>query len=125
MQQLSVASPVEVLGWATVIVGLAGLAFLVRLDQQSKMRRRPAAPVARAHPVVVDRQAVMADVFTRVSGVAFLQSGAALQIDAAEHTLQQLIAECRGVNGLPPEWEYSHAEQRPHKPTASKQSLAA
>ena len=97
--------PAEIAGWLAVAFGLAFFGLLVRVDQARKTVagsrtvmpvRKPQASPARLEP---------GSAWQRVTHVAFeqctsarelpqFQSRAAEQLDAAEHPLARLLAEC-------------------------------
>jgi len=97
--------PAEIAGWTSVVAGLAAFALLLRLDQSRKDRRNviiPPPPAGELEPGR-DWQKIM-DVslveLVRAPDLQSMQADAALQIDAAEHAFNRMLAECAKVTSL-------------------------
>ena len=124
--------PADLLGWMAVATGLAALGFLLRQDQLRKDRGRslpkPLPSIAQVAPSVTRRTAVdlASEGVARTSELASIQARAALQIDAAEHALNQLLAECGRVHDKPAEPAFTLVGQPSREPaTQASQPLAA
>lgn len=97
--------PADAAGWFAVVAGLAAFALLVKLDQVRKDARQTSGlePVPAAAPLEpgTDWQRIM-DVslveLTRAPDLHSIQARAAMQIDAAEHAFNRLLAECARVS---------------------------
>lgn len=95
--------PADAAGWLAVVAGLAALALLVRLGQAREDARQVSvqAPVAAPLEPGTDWQRIM-DVslveLTRAPDLHSIQERAAMQIDAAEHAFNRLLAECARVS---------------------------
>ena len=93
-----------------VSLAVVGLTALILSLQTYFANRRPDEPhviashvSARAKPVAVPLPALEARERATAVGLDNLQAQAAQQIDAAEHALNRLLAECRGIAKLPVE----------------------
>jgi hypothetical protein len=97
--------PAEIAGWTSVVAGLAAFALLLRLDQSRKERRNVviAPPPVSELEAGRDWQKIM-DVslveLVRAPDLQSMQAAAALQIDAAEHAFNRMLAECAKVTSL-------------------------
>lgn len=97
--------PAEIAGWTSVVAGLAAFALLLRLDQSRKERRNVviAPPPVSELEAGRDWQKIMDVSLVELVGAPDLQSmqaDAALQIDAAEHAFNRMLAECAKVTSL-------------------------
>lgn len=114
-----------------MIAGLSVFALLVALDDWRKSTRpivEASKPAQRLEPGR-DWQKVMdiaARDIARVPELASIQARAALQIDAAEHAFNRMLAECASVIAVPvaPAFETVHRLAR-QPATPARQSLAA
>src|SRR5262245_43793179 len=88
--------PTDLAGWAAVLLALTALAALIALDDKRKHARVAAAPSA-GSSVVEAIEVEHAPV--RIPDLAAIQADAALQIDAAEHAFNRMLAECAGIAG--------------------------
>jgi hypothetical protein len=97
--------PAEIAGWMSVVAGFAAFALLLRLDQARKDRRNVIIPPSPACELEAGRdwQKIM-DVslveLVRAPDLRSMQADAALQIDAAEHAFNRMLAECAKVTSL-------------------------
>lgn len=97
--------PADVAGWIAVVAGLAAFALLVKLDQARKDAWQVSvpepAPAAAPLGPGTDWQRIM-DVslveLTSAPDLHSIQARAAMQIDAAEHAFNRLLAECARVS---------------------------
>jgi hypothetical protein len=88
----------------------------------------PAPLIAEVAPSVTRRTAAdfASEGVARTSELASIQARAALQIDAAEHALNQLLAECGRVQEKPEEPAFALVGQLSREPAApASQPLAA
>ena len=125
--------PADIVGWMAVVGGLAAFALLVRLDQARKDRRNavtPPSPPRQLEPGS-DWKKIM-DVslaeLERAPDLQSMQARAALQIDAAEHAFNRLLAECAKVNGstIAPTFEpVRQLAREPAEAPVHQQPLAA
>jgi len=126
--------PGDIVGLMAVIAGLAALATFIRFDQTRKDRRgerKPVRAASKLEPGNEGRQSVDASLadLERAPDLQAMQADAALQIDAAEHAFNRMVAECAKVSNpqVAPTFEPSHrlpSEQE--KPAAApQQPLAA
>jgi hypothetical protein len=97
--------PAEAAGWAAVVAGLCLLAaWLAYQDRRRSAQDAAASRQAHATPPSLplgDSYEVKAarDV-DRAAEIAAMQATAALQIDAVEHRLARILAQCAGVMAL-------------------------
>ena len=97
--------PAEIAGWMAVAAGFAAFALLLRLDQARKDRRNVviSPPPASELEPGRDWQKIM-DVslveLVRAPDLQSIQADAAMQIDAAEHAFNRMLAECAKVTSL-------------------------
>jgi hypothetical protein len=126
--------PADVAGLMAVILGLAAFATLIRLDQTRKDRRNgrmPERAASEPEPVSDWRRSVNASLaeLERVPDLRSMQSDAALQIDAAEHAFNRMVAECTKVSNpqVAPTFAPSHELPSEQEKPADKrqQPLAA
>ena len=125
----------ELAGWAAIVAGLAIVALLLRLDEARKGKRhdKVADPAPSIHKVAADADwPAIADVaameLARVPELVSMQAGAARQIDAAEHALNRLLAECATVMSPPVSPTFEPMRQLVREPSAApvqQQPLAA
>ena len=113
---------------ALAVIGL--LAFVLARARQKRSRKEGRVPAAMpARTPAAGRPgssgATAIDVADRPS-LAAIQARAAIQIDAAEHALNRLLAECAAVATLPIEPTFATARELPARPAArARSSLAA
>ena len=118
-------------GWIAIFGGLLGLALFVRADRVRKNRHQPAGPRAAApQPKPVEAPQSKTELalqeLARAPDLQSMQARAAEQIDAAEHALNRLLAECAGIANLPVEPTLTPDRQlKPEAPAPARQSLAA
>jgi hypothetical protein len=123
--------PAELPEWIAVGAVVAVLAFLLSAIGARKRRETPRkAKVVSAKPVPVEKapsrpeRALEAPSGTQ--GLQSMQARAAEQIDAAEHALNRLLAECEGIANLPVEPTLTpERELKPEAKTPARPSLAA
>ena len=108
-------------GWIAIFGGLLGLALVVRADRVRKNRHQPGGPRAAApQPKPVEAPQSKTEVALQEL------ARAAEQIDAAEHALNRLLAECAGIANLPIEPTLTPERQlKAVAPAPARQSLAA
>jgi hypothetical protein len=135
MGQILELVPVDVAGWMAVVAGFIGLALVVRwLDRT----RNVVVPNA----VAGDRQvcrfetgaefqkmmdASLAEII-RAPDLRSIQAHASTLVDAADHAVNRLRADCAMVTGLitPPAFEpVAQLKGEPAAPPAQQQPLAA
>ena len=96
----------DLAGWAAVITGLGVFVHLLALDDRRKRARdavKAAGPASRLEPggewhKITD---VIAWDLARAPELAAMQARAALQIDAAEHAYNRVLADCAKACRLP------------------------
>jgi hypothetical protein len=107
------------------VVGLTAL-FLAGEAYFASRRRAAARVPAKAKAVAGPPAAVAPRERPIASGLDDLQAQAAQQIDAAEHALNRLLAECDGIAKLPVEPTLVPERQlKTAAPAPARQSLAA
>lgn len=125
--------PAEIAGWMAVVAGFAAFALLLRLDLARKDRRdviMPSLPASELEPGR-DWQKIM-DVslveLVRAPDLRSMQADAAMQIDAAEHAFNRMLAECAKVTSLVVAPTFEPLRQLVREPAAvpaQRQPLAA
>jgi hypothetical protein len=106
------------------VVGLTALVFALQAAFASRRPEAPQVPASKAKPTV----AAAVEVRERpiAAGLADLQAQAAQQIDAAEHALNRLLAECGSIAKLPVEPTLVPDRQlKAETPAPARPSMAA
>lgn len=126
--------PADIAGWTAVVAGLVAFALLLRwLDptRSDILNLIIAPPPVRQLEPGRDWQKIM-DVslveLVRGPDLLSLHADAALQIDAAEHAFNRLLAECAKVTSLVVAPTFEPLRQLAHEPVAvpaQRQPLAA
>jgi hypothetical protein len=131
--QILESIPAEIAGWMAVVAGFAAFALLLRLDQARKDRRDVVMPSPAASELEPGRdwQKIM-DVslveLVRAPDLRSMQADAAMQIDAAEHAFNRMLAECAKVTSLVVAPTFEPLRQLVREPAAvpaQRQPLAA
>jgi hypothetical protein len=128
IEQVLNSLPADLPVWAVAVVGILLAAFLLVRGKKSQPRAKPAPVVSQ--PTPANHSENTADValqeLAEARDVQSLQSRAAQQIDAAEHALNRLLADCAGIADLPIEPTLRPERQlKTEVPAPAAASLAA
>ena len=123
--------PASLPGWIAIFAGLLGFALFLRAERARKNREQAVQVQATApepKPVTKPQSKTEAALqeLARAPDLQSMQTRAAEQIDAAEHALNRLLAECAGIAKLPIEPTLTpERELKPEAVAPARPSLAA
>jgi hypothetical protein len=124
------ALPAELPEAMAIVLGLLAFALTLWAVQARRGRGAPVEQAASPQPKATEKPLSKAELAVQELGRApdlqTLQARAAEQIDAAEHALNRLLADCAGIANLPVEPTLTPERQLKAEPSApAQQSLAA